>query len=281
MKKYIEGFMRYRFLLVELIKKGIKLKYRRSYLGLIWTLLEPLMTSMVLAFVFGKMLQRGGSVQSYYPFTIYILAGRLVYGCFSSCTKIAMKSIRANQAMIKKVYVPKYLYPLSTVLYNYILFLLSLIVLAIMMIFYTITDKSYTMVINLNTLQIILPLATLFIACVGAGLILSTVCVFFRDLEYLWDVILMLVMYCSGVFYFVDKNMGEAAHAIIKFNPLYCVISNLRTVIAGKSLFTTMDLYAGYSELKMLIYAFGLSVLSVIVGVYMFKKHQDNFILHI
>ncbi len=280
MKKYIDGFMRYRYLLKELVIKGIKLKYRRSYLGLIWTLLEPLLTSMVLAFVFGNMLQRGGDVKSDMPFTLYILAGRLIYSCFASCTKISMRSIRANQAMIKKVYVPKYLYPMSTVLYNYVLFLLSLIVLVIMMVFFTVTDKTYTAVINLNSLQIFIPLLILFIGCVGAGLMLSTVCVFFRDLEYLWDVILMLIMYCSGVFYFVTEKMGMA-HSLIKFNPLYCVISNVRTIIAGKSIFTSFDLYAGYSELKMMVYALGLSVISLVVGVFMFKKHQDNFILHI
>lgn len=117
MKKYIEGFMRYRYLLNELVVKGIKLKYRRSYLGLVWTLLEPLLTTMVLAFVFGTLL---GKNIPYFP--VYILCGRLMYSCFSSTSKVAMRSIRANQAMIKKVYVPKYLYPLSTIIYNYILF---------------------------------------------------------------------------------------------------------------------------------------------------------------
>ena len=107
MNKYWEGFMRYRYLLIELVRKGIKLKYRRSYLGLVWTLLEPLLTTLVLWFVFGNLLGRGDAL---YP--VYILSGRLLYSCFSSSSKIAMRSIRSNQAMIKKVYVPKYLYPL-------------------------------------------------------------------------------------------------------------------------------------------------------------------------
>ena len=126
MNKYVKNFARYRYLLIELVKKGIKLKYRRSYLGLIWTMLEPLLTMIVLTIVFGQLLGKGDRL---YP--VYILSGRLIYSCFSSSTKIAMRSIRANQAMIKKVYVPKYLYPLSSCIYNYILFLLSLIVLAV------------------------------------------------------------------------------------------------------------------------------------------------------
>ena len=117
MKNYIDSFMRYRFLLVELVKKGIKLKYRRSYLGLIWTLLEPLLTMIVLTFVFGSMLGSKGGVYGPELYPVYILCGRLLYSCFSSASKIGMRSIRSNQAMIKKVYVPKYLYPLSSVSY--------------------------------------------------------------------------------------------------------------------------------------------------------------------
>ena len=174
MKKYIQGFMRYRYLLKELVYKGIKLKYRRSYLGLVWTLLEPLLTTMVLAFVFGELL---GNSHPYYP--VYILCGRLIYSCFSSTSKVAMRSIRANQAMIKKVYVPKYLYTLSTIIYNFILFLLSLIILAILAIFYRVP-------MSWHIIEVFIPLGILFVFCVAVGLILSTVCVFFRDLEYLW-----------------------------------------------------------------------------------------------
>ena len=126
MKKYVDNFMQYRFLLSELVKKGIKLKYRRSYLGMIWSMLEPLLTMIVLTIVFGTLY---GNTDRTFP--VYILTGRLLYSFFSQSTKAALKSIRQNSAMIKKVYVPKYLYPLSSVLFNYVIFLISLIVLAI------------------------------------------------------------------------------------------------------------------------------------------------------
>ncbi len=115
MKKYIESFVNYRFLLWELVKKGIKLKYRRSYLGIIWSLLEPLLTMIVLTIVFGTIL--GTRTKE---FSVYILCGRLLYNFYSTSTKSALTSIRRNAAMIKKVYVPKYLYTLSSILYNYI-----------------------------------------------------------------------------------------------------------------------------------------------------------------
>lgn len=266
MKEYWAGFMRYRYLLKELVIKGIKLKYRRSYLGLIWTLLEPLLTTMVLTFVFGNLLGRGNE---FYP--VYILSGRLVYSCFSSCTKIAMRSIRANQAMIKKVYVPKYLYPLSSVLYNYVLFLLSLIILAA-------TSIVLGVHFTWHVVEAILPLIILFIMSIAAGLILSTVCVFFRDLEYLWDVLLMLIMYCSAIFYYIDR-IGVAKQ-FLRYNPLYCIISNIRCVLLEQgSIFTSYSY--GISNLKMFIFSSVFSVAALIFGIVIFKKNQDKFILHI
>lgn len=269
MKKYIDSFMRYRFLLVELVKKGIKLKYRRSYLGLVWTLLEPLLTMMVLTFVFGSMLGREGGVYGPDLYPVYILCGRLLYSCFSSASKIGMRSIRANQAMIKKVYVPKYLYPLSSVIYNYIIFLLSLIILAIV-------GAVRGIPLTWHIIEAMIPIFVLFIMCVAAALFLSTICVFFRDIEYLWDVFLMLIMYCSGIFYYVETLKSPIVIKVIHLNPLYCIIENFRHVILlGESIFTSQQ------ETNMLIYSAGFSVVALIIGIVVFKKNQDKFILHI
>ena len=125
-KSYIENFKKYRFLLWELVKKGVKLKYRRSYLGIIWSLLEPVMTTIVLTIVFGTLY---GNKDHTFP--LYILSGRLLYSYFAQGTKVSLKSIRQNSAMIKKVYVPKYLYPLSSVLYNFIIFFHSLSIICV------------------------------------------------------------------------------------------------------------------------------------------------------
>lgn len=269
MKKYIDSFMRYRFLLVELVKKGIKLKYRRSYLGLVWTLLEPLLTMIVLTFVFGTMLGRNGGVYGPDLYPVYILCGRLLYSCFSSASKIGMRSIRSNQAMIKKVYVPKYLYPLSSVIYNYIIFLLSLIILAIVGVVRGIP-------LTWHIIEALIPIFVLFILCIAAAMFLATVCVFFRDIEYLWDVILMLLMYCSAIFYYVESIGNETVRSVIHLNPLYCIIENFRHVILlGESIFTSQQ------EINMLIYSAGFSVVALIIGIVVFKKNQDKFILHI
>lgn len=260
MKKYIDNIKKYRFLLYELVKKGIKLKYRRSYLGIVWTLLEPLLTMIVLTIVFG-----GFYGKSDVSFPVYILTGRLLYSFYSSGTKFAMKSIRAHAGMIKKVYVPKYLYPLSSVLYNFVIFLISLIVLA-----------GVSLVLGVYPTwwitTAIIPLALLLIFTFGSGLILSTLSVFFRDLEYLWDVALMLIMYTCAIFYDADMLLKTGTAWVLKINPLYALIHSFRCAVYGQSMF---------AEPYWIVMATVVSLLSVIIGGIMFKKNQDKFILHI
>ncbi|MBQ8043236.1 MAG: ABC transporter permease [Clostridia bacterium] len=271
MNGYLESFNKYKGLLGELVKKGIKLKYRRSYLGIIWTLLEPILTTAVLVFVFqnlfGKDDVRGVA------FAVYILTGRLLYSCFSSSTNAALRSIRANSGLIKKVYVPKYLYPLSAILFNFIIFAISLIVLILGCIIFKVTP-------TWHIIEALVPLFLLFLFVLGCGMILSTIAVFFRDMEYLWNVLSMLVMYASAIFYDAEKIFkqvkasGEAYIAtIFKCNPLYQIIDMFRdTVLYGKGIN-----YAGVGFIYTLCVCIGL----VLVGFFAFYKKQDEFILHI
>ena len=258
MKKYVDNFMQYRFLLSELVKKGIKLKYRRSYLGMIWSMLEPLLTMIVLTIVFGTLY---GNTDRTFP--VYILTGRLLYSFFSQSTKAALKSIRQNSAMIKKVYVPKYLYPLSSVLFNYVIFLISLIVLAMVSVILGVKPTFYL-------LQAPIALILILIMSYGCGMILATIGVFFRDMEYLWSVALMLVMYTCAIFYYPEKLLKSGWAWILKFNPLYCTIQIFRSAVFGE------PMYAPY-----VIYAAAFSVVITIIGLVCFKKKQDNFILYI
>lgn len=260
MTNYIENFKKYRFLLYELVKKGVKLKYRRSYLGILWTLLEPLLTMIVLTIVFGSMF---GNPDPTFP--VYILTGRLLYSFFSSATNGAMKSIRGNAGMIKKVYVPKYIYPLASVLFNYIIFLLSLIVLVAVAVVFKVYPSVYL-------IQAILPLTLILVTAFGVGMILSTLAVFFRDLEYLWSVILMLIMYASAIFYPAERLLNKPGiyPYVLKCNPLYLLIHNFRQAVYGQPLNT-----------HFLIASIIFAVLSVVIGLYFFYKKQDEFILHI
>jgi ABC-2 type transport system permease protein len=252
------NFNKYRFLLGELVKKDIKLKYRRSYLGIFWTLLEPILTTAVLAFVFGFIL---GKEDPQFP--VYILTGRLIYTFFANSTKSAMKSIRSNSAMIKKVYVPKYIYPFSTVLANYAIFLISLIVLFLAAIVFRVIPTIYL-------LQIIVPMFFVLVLALGFGMILATMAVFFRDLEYLWSVAMMIIMYLSAIFYHVGDLGHEDKIWIFNLNPLYVIIDTLRSAVFG----TPMN---QVSLLLSAVYSFG----SLLIGILMFYRKQDKFILNI
>ena len=270
MKQFIDNFRKYIYLLGELVKKNIKLRYRRSYLGILWTLIEPLLTMIVLTIVFGGLLGRNSTDAAFagVPFPIYILTGRLLYSFFSSSTNSAMKSIRGNGAMIKKVYVPKYIYPLSGILANFIIFLISLVVLVGVMVFF-ISRGTYKAPINGYMLMSLIPLLNLFVLALGIGMILATLCVFFRDIEYLWSVMLMLIMYCSAIFYFVDR-MGTATQRLIKLNPLFGVIHNFRRSFFGQPF-----------DMVLLLYTWIFAVLTLLIGMYIFYRKQDSFILHI
>lgn len=258
MKKYIDNLIQYKFLLSELVKKGIKLKYRRSYLGIVWSLLEPLLTMIVLTIVFGTLY---GNTDKTFP--VYILTGRLIYSYYSTATKSALKSIRANSAMIKKVYVPKYLYPLSTVIFNYIIFLISLIVLAAVSIVLGIKPTIYL-------LQAPIALILVLILSYGCGMILATIGVFFRDMEYLWSVMLMIIMYTCAIFYYPEKLLKSGWFWILKYNPLYGIIKIFRDSVFGKPI-----------NMHYLMYTTAFSLLCLVIGLICFKKKQDDFILHI
>ena len=260
MKDFIYNLKKFRFLFWELVKKDIKLKYRSSVLGVFWTLLEPLLTMIVLTLVFSNLLGKGDD-----NFPVYILCGRLLYSFFSNGTKVALKSVRKHGSMIGKVYVPKYMYPLSAVVSNYIMFIISLVVLAGVMIFEQVKITVYL-------LQAFIPMIIILIMTMGVGLILATFDVFFRDLEYLWTVFLMLIMYTCAIFYKVDNLKTAANEMIFKCNPLYSVISMFRDAVFGRSIMD--DSYNLWFSL-----CFSLGVF--LIGILVFWRKQDKFILYV
>lgn len=256
MHTYLKNFIKYRYLMEQLIKKEIKLKYRSSVLGIIWAMLEPLLHMIVLSYVFQQILNK-----SIGP--VYILIGRLLYSFFANATKATTKAIRKNSAIIKKVYVPKYIYTFSTIFANYIIFLISLIVLVPVAIFFHFYP-------SLHTLYALIPLFEILLISLGVGTILSTLSVFFKDLEYLWGVILMLLMYTSAIFYDVDRLFKSGNQWLLKINPVYAVICNFRNAVFGEP----MDMYS-------LWYALIFGVVTFAIGIIMFWKKQDKFILYI
>lgn len=260
MKRIIANFKKYRYLLLELVKKDVKLKYRSSVLGLFWTLLEPLLTMIVLTIVFEQLMGRSSKK---YDFSVYVLTGRLLYSYFSNGTKLALKSIRKNSHMIRKVYVPKYIYPVSSTMSAYVTFIISLIVLVLVAAVKHIKPTVYL-------IQAVIPLITIFVMVMGLGLILATFDVFFRDTEYIWNVAIMLIMYLSAIFYDADQMLNNTYGFLLRYNPLYAVIANFRNSIFGNP-----------QDWNYFVYSAGFSVIVLIIGAYLFYRRQDKFVLYI
>ncbi len=258
LKNSLTEFYSYRYLLRELTIKGIKLKYRRSYLGLFWSLLEPLLNMLVLTFVFGTLF---GNTDKTYP--VYILAGRLIWTCFSTSTKTGLRSIRSNSGLINKVYVPKYLYPMSGVLYSYVIFLLSLIDLFIVAPILGVPITKYY-------LLVFVPLILVLLLSYGVGLILATLNVYFRDIEYLYDVFLTLLMYLCAIFYYPERFINNGLGWVLEVNPIYCIIACFRSCVFGEAMNPTYIIVAAL-----------WSVVTIAFGTWLFNRKQDDFVLHI
>ena len=266
---YFKNFWKYRFLLSEIVRKNVKLQYRNSVLGMFWTFLQPLMTTIVLVLVFGGIFGRKDPAVGCYP--IYLLCGRLLYEFYSQATKRAMRSIRNSASVIKKVYVPKYIYPLSSVLSNFVTFAMSLLVLVVMVLYFKIfTDE----VVNITwyALLAIVPVLIMLILCQGVGMILAVLNVFFKDIEYIYEVFCMLLFYLTPIFYTV-KSLG--AVSIVQYglmaNPLYSIVSMFRDCVLFGQMWNWNHLW----------YSLAFSVATVIIGSYIFYKKQDDFILYI
>ena len=263
----------YRFLLREIVQKNIKIQYRHSVLGVFWTLLEPLLTTLVLVFVF-SMVFNPRYDPSMINFPIYLLCGRLLYDFYSKSTKRAMRSITNSASVIKKVKVPKYIYPLANIISNFITFLISMLVLVGFIVFFVLlrSEAHPPPVININLLFVPIPLMILFILCTGVGLIISTLAVFFKDIEYLYSVFCMTLFYATPIFWSA-QSIGATSSQIfmLRINPLFSIIEMFRdSVLRGQSI-----------HLPHLWYALGFSLAMLLLGGWLFYKKQDKFILHI
>ena len=274
-KPHIDNFMKYRFLLKELVSKDIKLQYRNSVLGMFWTFLQPLLTMIVLSFVFMNVFGRGNSKTGNYP--VYLLCGRLLYQFYTSSTKRAMTSIRRQSSMIKKVYVPKYIYPLSSVLSAFVTFLISLSVLVVVILYFNLRGKD-PVPVTWRVVYAIIPILVTLVLSLGVGLILATVSVFFKDVENLYDVFTLLLFYLTPIVYHpsrLDYAEGSIQLRILKLNPLYGLVGNFRAAVMwGHEFSQNWDRVLMYYSI---IFAF----LMLIIGIWMFYKNQDKFILHI
>lgn len=220
MFKEIKLLFTNRALIKELVKKGIRLKYRNSFLGIIWSLFEPVLSITIMVIVFGTLF---GHKEP--EFILYVACGRLLFSFFQEGTLSACNSVRNNAELIKKVYIPNLFFPISEILWRFIVFLISLIVLVLLIIIFRIK-------ITVNIFLAFIALALLFILTLSMGIILSIVNVYFRDVEFLWKVITTIIMYLSAVFYYPNAILASNWGFLLKYNPFFSILQLFRVGVS-------------------------------------------------
>ena len=256
--RFLINFGKYRFLLIEIVKRDIKVKYRSSILGIFWSFLNPLLMMVVMTIIFQTLFAR-----SITNFPVYYLSGMLIFTLFSQGSTGAMTSITGNAAMLNKVYIPKYMYSLSRVLSNLVTFGFSIIILVLIMIA---TGAPFSLYI----LYAFLPVLLVVLFTIGAGLLLATLNVFFRDIQHLYKVFTTLLMYGSALFYPVTI-VPPQFQIFFTLNPIFAIITLFRD-----------SFYSGTPyDLFNVLYGSISAILFLILGIFVFYKYQDKFILHL
>lgn len=256
----LKRFLAFDELLKQLIVRDIKLKYRRSYLGYLWSILNPLIMMMVLVTVFSNLFSRLDIPN--YP--LYLISGQIVFGLMTEATNMSVGSIIGNASLIKKTYVPKYIFTVSKVGSSLVNSLFSLGALLIVILVTKATISWHLLLIPFILLQV-------FIFSLGLGMFLSAAAVFFRDIQYLWGVFISMWLYLTPIFYPVNI-IPEEYQALYKgLNPMYWYLEQFRDVI----------LYTKLPDINSVLMGFGLAFLVLLIGSWYFNKKQDEFILYI
>lgn len=248
----------HRFLLEELIKRDFKKKYKRTVLGMGWSVLAPLAELLVMALVFSQFFGRDTP-----HYIIYLFCGRLVFSFFTEATNGGMGTIVGNAAIFTKANVPKYLFLFSRNLQACINFAL---ILAIFFLFCAFDGIIFTW----KFLLLAYPISFLILFNVGMGMILSALFVFFRDMKYLYSIFTQLLMYLSAIFYTVDRFPSHV-QPLFMLNPLFCFIDYFRQIVIYSTIpsFSLHALIAIYTAL-----VFGN-------GCFMYKKYNTKFLYYV
>lgn len=258
LKVKVQVFLKYKDLLFSLVSRDIKVRYRRSVLGMLWTVLNPLLMMAVITVVFSTLFR-----QNIENFPIYYLSGSLIFSFCSETTSNALYSIIGNAALMKKVYIPKYLFPLSKVVSGLVNLGFSLAAMLAVMLVLKVEYKA-------SLLLLPIPVFYVFLFSVGLGLLLAAGTVFFRDISHFYGVFVLAWTYFTPIFYPVGI-LPEAAMKVMRWNPMYHYVQYMRALVLD-------GVFPGMRE-NLVCFLFGAGML--LAGVYVFYKKQDKFILHI
>ena len=255
--QYIQNFVKFQPLLRELVARDIKIKYRRSALGVLWTLLNPLFMMIVLSVVFSNLFKF--DIEN---FPLYLLSGQVIFNFFNDTTTTSMGAIISNSSLIKKIYVPKYLFVLSRVFSSFINLMASFTALMLVMM---------AMRVEMHWTVILSPIPLLFLVAfsLGIGLILAAITVRFRDIMHLYSVFTTALMYLTPVIYPMSI-LPKWLSPIVRANPVTNILIMFRDVMLNGNL----------PSISGIIIALIETVLALGIGLYVFYKNQDQFIFN-
>lgn len=266
-KNMIGNFKRYQFLMSQLILRDFKVKYKRSVLGVVWSLLYPILMMSVMALVFSNMFRFQVEGTNY---LVYLMTGIIMFQYFSEATSTAMVSVVNNFSLINKVYIPKYIFPLGKCLFVGINFLLTLIPWLAIIILTQFGLGTYPASINIYYLILPYIFLCLFMFTVGVGFFLSCTSVFLRDIFYIYGIVTTIWQYFTPIFYSIEI-IPVKLQFLFQFNPLYQFLTAARTIVLNGQCPTAMNLVLCG------VYA----LIAIVIGTLVFKKNQDKFIYYI
>jgi lipopolysaccharide transport system permease protein len=249
----------FRDLFSQLVSRDIKLKYRRSFLGYVWSVLNPLLIMTVQAVVFSVMFKRPIE-----HFPAYLIAGNTLFNFMKESSGNSIRSITGNASLLKKTYVPKYIFTLSKVTSDLVNMFFSFGAMIIVLIA---TEVPFTW----YALLFFIPVVELYVFCVGLGLFLAQAAVFFRDIQYIWSVVTTAWMYLTPLFYDLEALPTKAQWIVSHFNPMYYYISQFRA----------MTVYGEMPELWTVLYGAAIAFLMLLIGIGTFNRNKNRFILYI
>ena len=241
------------FLLEEIIKKNFSAKYKDSYLGVLWTILSPLLLMGLFTIIFSTLFKR--NIEN---FPLYFLFGCFLFMFFNAVINGSMDALRGNKNILQRTPVPKYIFVLGAIFSEILNFFIMMVLLVGVMI---LTNATFYWSIFFA----IIPVFSLLIMLIGLGLIVSIACVYYTDIKYLWSVLSMMLMYASAIFYPMDI-IPEPYRGFLILNPFYWAVDQFRCFI-----------YNGI--IPQLGYVLNLILLSLIIfilGIIIFKKYENK-----
>lgn len=247
-----------RFLFEELVKRDFKAKYKRTVLGMAWSIMAPLAHLLIMAVVFTRFF--GANIPHY---IIFIFSGNIIFSFFSESTKGGMGSILGNAPILTKINIPKYLFLMAKNVQSFVNFALILLV---YFIFVAVDGIPFTW----KFVCLLYPIVCLLLFNIGIGMVLSACYVFFRDTQYLYDIFTQILMYASAVFYTVDRYSPFAQNLFL-LNPIYLFIRYFRKIVIDSIV------PSGWFHLLMAVDV----VIALSAGCWMYKKYNTKFLYYL